>query len=283
MSTTTTASATATTPGSVVTSFASKPLTTSFSRPSDCSTALELLSGSIPILDLNPTCLPEGMQTSSDSYFSPGLACPSGYLKACHDNGGVSSVTTAVCCPTLNGDISLSCADMATNTGAWKTLYCGWMPPPGLTTTLSFTVSRNNGTTSTSVVAMTRPIALNAFGVRMVYQSTDVMTATATATADGSPRISVSSGVVPDSSSGLSTGAEIAIAIVIPLVALAVLLGAWLTWRRRRRRQPQGVQLQTSEPKAPAKTVLHPENLPEMEGTPVGEVAMLADTSRESK
>ncbi|KAJ6446749.1 transmembrane alpha-helix domain-containing protein [Purpureocillium lavendulum] len=233
------AAATTTTPPEI-TSFPKNPLTTTFSRPTDCTGISKSLF--LAMMDLSSTCLPSGFKSQSSAYFSPGIACPSGYVSACHDNTGVASQTTVTCCPTLNRDISLSCVDDRTLRSVWSTLFCTWIAPKAQTT-LRMTLSTNGGVTSTERVEFVSPDGINAFGIRMVYQKTDMDKATTTATGTSRPGQTGSNPTdsaptntsLPESDGGLSTGAKAAIGVVVPCVVLAVLFGVLFWWRRKRR------------------------------------------------
>jgi len=74
------------------------------------------------------TYLPSGFATAESSFFSPSIACPSGYWSACHDNTGVPSVTTVTCCRTFRSDMSLSCLNPATLAEPWVSLFCTYRP-----------------------------------------------------------------------------------------------------------------------------------------------------------
>ncbi|KJZ76364.1 hypothetical protein HIM_04093 [Hirsutella minnesotensis 3608] len=217
----------------VITSFPSKPLTTPFARPSDCTGIYR--SGFLAMVDLEKTCLPKGFKTNSDSYFSPGIACPVGYVSACHDNTGVPSITTVTCCPVV-GDITLQCLTTSTLSSVWSTLFCTWIgPPSSRSTSITMTVSRD-GVTSTITDEVHSPGGINAFGIRMVYQKTDLAqkplrTGPARAT---SSRLAAASDA--SESQGLSTGAKAAIGVAVPVVVLALLAGVLLWWWRKRRR-----------------------------------------------
>ncbi|KAM0517492.1 hypothetical protein ACHAPE_005024 [Trichoderma viride] len=226
----------------VVTSFPFNPLTTTFSRPSDCD-GVFVSGGYLSGIDFSKSCLPKGFHTDQTSFFSPGLACPSGYYSACHDNIGASRITTVTCCPTLASDVSLSCVTTSTLKGVWSTLFCTWIAPDGDGTTLSMTVS-DNGITSTVAGDFTAPGGLNAFGIRMVYQKTDTESTTMTRT---TTRSTATTGTKPagakntggsdsgdSSSGGLSTGAKAAIGVVIPVVVLGLLAGLFFWWRKRK-------------------------------------------------
>ncbi|GFP51987.1 hypothetical protein ACSS6W_004042 [Trichoderma asperelloides] len=223
----------------VVTSFPFNPLTTTFTRPDDCDGIY--VSGFLSGIDFSKSCLPKGFHTDQTSYFSPGLACPSGYYSACHDNIGASRITTVTCCPTFATDISLSCVTASTLESVWSTLFCTWIAPDGDGTTLPMTVS-NNGITSTVQGTFTAPGGLNAFGIRMVYHKTDTQSTTMTTTTTTS---AATTGTKPggakntggsnssDSSGGLSTGAKAAIGVVVPVVVLGLLAGLFFWWRKR--------------------------------------------------
>ncbi|KAL2021883.1 hypothetical protein VTK56DRAFT_6478 [Thermocarpiscus australiensis] len=231
----------------VITSFPTRPLTTTFTPPATCS---GIYSSIVGIIDDQPSCMPSGFGRSSTDFFSPGIACPSGYYTACHDTIGVSSITTVTCCP-IRGSITLSCADATALSNVWATLFCTWMAPPdGAPVTLTLS---DRGTTSTAVTTMTSPEGLNAYGVRMVYESTDVATTTTTAGSStstmqtggvgGGSEMTTSPTMPTQSSSGsggLSTGGIAAIAVVVPVVVLALLGGLlfWL-WRKRKRGDEQ--------------------------------------------
>lgn len=91
----------------VISSFPFNPLTTTFTATDPyCS---GIYQSNILVIDHQPPCYPSGYPTSDTSFFySPGIACPSGYWTACHDNSGVKSISTVICCP-VRGDITMSC------------------------------------------------------------------------------------------------------------------------------------------------------------------------------
>jgi len=230
----------------VVTSFPLNPLTETFTPPSDCN---GVYLSTVFMLGPSKTCLPPNAGLKETEYFSPGLICPTGYASACHDTLGVSSITTVTCCPT-SGDITLSCAPTIRK-DIWSTLFCTWDPEPGKPTAVFATLSSDKRTSS-SLVPFTSPEGINAFGVRMVYESSDLITSTSSSSSStqtsGSDTSTPSNTSVPQSSSssqvptgtsapgnsGLSTGAKAAIGIVIPLVVLAI-FGAFFFWWRRKK------------------------------------------------
>ncbi|KAK3901107.1 phosphoinositide 3-kinase regulatory subunit 5 [Staphylotrichum tortipilum] len=238
----------------VITSFPSVPLTTKFAAPSDCGGIYRLPS--IYMMDDKPSCLPDGFSTSnSEFYYSPGISCPSGYWTACHDTTGAASITTVTCCPTYGPDISLSCVpNPLALSEVWETLFCTWIAPRASGTAIRVTKSED-GRTSTIVARVTSPGGINAYGIRMVYQSTDLPdTASSTITSDSSSSTSTEDPTAPASdtsptpsspptddtntSTGLSTGAKAAIGVVVPLVVLGALaIGFAIWWRRRKGRR----------------------------------------------
>lgn len=258
-----------------ITSFALNPLMTAFSRPADCTGLYQ--SSFLTMMDPQATCMPDGFKSQSEAYFSPGLVCPSGYASACHDNTGVASLTTVTCCPTLNSDVSLSCVTASTLKSVWATLFCTWIGPASQKTSLPLTLS-GNGVTSTVMRDFKSPGGINAFGVRMVYQRTDLeTTARQTGSTNPNPDPTASAGPEPtsgsppsDPDSGLSTGAKVAIGVAVPLVVLAILAGALLWWRRRRRQSALGGPLYKYEKAAPQPqphAELHGEHVQEMMGS----------------
>ncbi|KAK3292694.1 uncharacterized protein B0H64DRAFT_235117 [Chaetomium fimeti] len=250
----------------VITSFPTIPLTTTFTRGTDCGGIYTPYRPAVFIIDNELSCLPSSFSTSDSSFFySPGIACPSGYWTACHDTTGVSSITTVTCCPTY-ADISLTCAPSPLSlTEAWESIFCTWVAPRSPGTVITVTKSADGGRTSTVNAGLTFPGGLNAYGVRMVYQASDMETATSSAaSSDGSgapvpttsstadPTGSSSPGAsddpdVADSNSGLSVGEQAAIGVVVPLAVIALLIGLALWWRRRKRQQ----QLPSAAKEAP--------------------------------
>ncbi|KAK4083636.1 uncharacterized protein Triagg1_1298 [Trichoderma aggressivum f. europaeum] len=257
----------------VVTSFPFNPLTTTFTRPSDCDGifASSFLSG----IDFSTTCLPKGFHTDEISYFSPGLVCPTGYYSACHDNIGAKSITTVTCCPTFGTDLSLSCVTASTLASVWSTLFCTWVA--GDVTSLPMTVS-DNGITSTVTRSFSGREGLNAFGVRMVYQKTDTQRTTmATTTKHTATEYTPTSWTwsgwpayptgpeSSDSSGGLSSGAKAAIGvgIAVPIVVVGLAVGLFVWWWRRRKQYNKVLMGQQTQP-----TELHNQSTPsELVGT----------------
>ncbi|KUI57406.1 hypothetical protein VP1G_04677 [Cytospora mali] len=229
----------------ILSTFPFDALTTTFTPPASCSGIYT--SGEVVIIDEDLACLPQGFTSSSTNYFSPGLICPAGYVTACNDNAGVSSVTTVTCCP-YRDDITLGCVTPSTLSSVWETLFCTWIAPES-GTTVQITTS-NDGTTSTERITMRSPAGINAMGVRMVYQSSDVSKAVTTTDSDQAATTTGTTGATPTStsggsgsgssnndSSGISLGAVIAIAVVIPIVAMSAAVGIFFFIRRQKQVQ----------------------------------------------
>ncbi|KAL2147478.1 hypothetical protein VTI28DRAFT_9378 [Corynascus sepedonium] len=250
----------------VITSFPSIPLTTTFTPPgTDCGGIYLPSDLPVYIIDNEPSCLPSRFSTSDSSFFySPGIACPSGYWTACHDTAGVSSITTVTCCPTY-GDISLSCVPRPhLLSEVWETLFCTWEAPPGTAgTVITVTESANGGRTSTVTEQVFSPGGVNAYGVRMVYEATDLQTATSSSrdgsstgnsdndndpTDSGSSPSATADPSSDSGSGGLSTGAKAAIGVVIPVVVIGAALLVLALWRKRKKREQQAQQLHELSP-----------------------------------
>jgi len=245
---TTTSSPTTSASQVVITSFPLIPLTTTFTPPADCSGLYEP-SFTVGVVDPYTTCLPSGFTLGTTNFFSPGLICPAGYSTACHDTAGVSTITTVNCCP-VRSDISMSCGDfrgLEHTNSFWGTFFCTWYCSKS--TSLLMTLSSSSGVTSTVSVAYTPGMGLNAYGVRMVYENTDVPTTSASSSGSGSassPSASGTGGSQPKS--GGTSGGTIAAAVVVPVVALLA-LGALYMWWRKRRQRMGSVEASSGTPK----------------------------------
>jgi len=214
-----------------ITSFPRVPLTTTFTPiPTDCSGIYIPTQLAIFLIHDQTTCLPDGFTTAEISFFSPGIACPSGYWSACHDNTGVPSITTVTCCPTFGSDISLSCLNPATLAGPWRSLFCTWTA--GTKAKAIDVTDSAGGRTSTVSHTLSGGQGINAYGLRMVYQSSDTINPTKTGIASSESPASISSQALTSNPTGLSTGATVAIAVVIPLVVLSLAAGFFFLRRR---------------------------------------------------
>lgn len=198
------------------------PFPTSFSSPPRCS---DLTSNSIVGFDFASSCLPKDFNPDPTAYYSPGTKCPSGYTAqdSCTRSSGQTSTMT--CCP-VRSDLIMWCVDdPKTLSGAWESMFCTWSAGEH-ETVLLVTVDE----TSTPAVTMSGADGINAHGLRMVYESSDLSTSTTAATATDTTSSD------PGSSGGLSTGAKAAIGVVIPVVVIALAIGLFFLYRRRKQR-----------------------------------------------
>lgn len=220
----------------ILSSFPLDALTTTFTPPASCSGVY--ISGGVAVIDADLACLPQGFTSLSTNYFSPGIQCPAGYVTACNDNAGVSSITTVTCCP-YRGDITLGCVTPSTLSGVWETLFCTWIAPASGTTVSITQSDEEGGSTSTTASSLSSPGGINALGVRMVYQSSDLAAAsgTSTATSTGAKNTGSAGNEDNDSGAGLSTGVTIAIAVIIPVVVVAITAGLFFFIRKRKQAQ----------------------------------------------
>ena len=224
----------------VQSTFPQIPLTTTFIPPSQCAgyystvpvyITTDRKDASLVLVGDGKTCLPSGFAPEATNYFSPGLVCPSSYYSACQDNHGVSSITTVTCCPS-QGNVALSCVQPSSLHAQWEYLFCTWQASE---TTSIFVTVVDHGTTSTVSQSVFSPLGVNAYGVRMVYQSTDLAT-TRAQTSSASQTSSSASSPSPtgtSNTSSLSLGAKIAIGVVVPVVAIGLAVLGFFLWRKR--------------------------------------------------
>ncbi|KAK1494601.1 hypothetical protein CTAM01_08955 [Colletotrichum tamarilloi] len=248
----------------IASTFPENPLKTADFSPPASSCSGIYLTNNVYAIDNDSKCLPNKFNGASTAFYSPGTVCPTGYTAQpqCSRNGGVRSITTVTCCP-YRGDMTLSCVeDDMTLANVWETQFCTWMAGPATVVDITRT---DNGVVATQAVTMSDRDGVNAWGIRMVYQASDLVpkttsgassaSATATGTAaagsgatsgasatgtaagadntSGSATGAATSGA---SSGGLPTGGIVAVAVVIPVVAIAALVGLFLWWRRRKHR-----------------------------------------------
>jgi hypothetical protein len=222
-----------------ITTFPTIPLTTTFTaRDPVCS---DIHVDNINILhidDQTASCLPTGFNSAPTAFFSPGIACPSGYWTACINSRGASSITTVTCCPTRGTSISMTCVpDPESLAGPWVNQYCTWTA--GNTRIPLEVVQIKDGSTSKMVKTLSGADGINALGVRMVYQATDMTTGTPASTSRPSQTGPTQGGIsgLPSAGPGpgLSIGATAAIGVVVPVVVIGALVGFFLLWRKRRR------------------------------------------------
>ncbi|KAK3395468.1 hypothetical protein B0T20DRAFT_338252, partial [Sordaria brevicollis] len=186
----------------VVSSFATIPLTTTFSPPGEC---FGVSSDGVYLIDQQTSCLPSGWSPAETAFFSPGWVCPNGYSAACHDNGGVSTITTITCCPE-RGNVTLQCVAEPTKLPSSLSNYmCQWEAPvTGFPTTIT---KSPNGKTITTSQTLQSPDVIHAYGVRMVYQASDKST-TGTASKTGTPSGSSGTSAATSAKTAISASAS---------------------------------------------------------------------------
>ena len=282
-------------------SSAAAPLTTTFTRPAGCEGIYKPEPNRLFMIDDQPACLPPGFAVDQNIFFSPGIACPSGYRTACMDTSGEDSQTTVTCCPVYGPGTTLSCHQSPETVGErWESLFCTWRA-----TRSGAVLTWTESGLGTDTTTLKSPGGVNAYGIRMLFESTDldaVPGSTTTSTESGSKE-SDSAGPTPseqdststeptntdpasagasggddgndsnnDSAStstngGLSQGSTIAIAVVIPVLAVLAALGFFLWWRSRRALGARGQEV-SQEPMS-----IHPDS-----HTPPGQPGYYSDS-----
>ena len=123
-------------------------------------------------------------------------------------------------------------------------MFCTWQPTAP---TVVFLTVSEDGITSTTTQTDTSGGGINAYGIRMVYQTSDLSSTSFRSTsgvqtssvvdATSSPSPAATSPIANHTGEGgLSSGAKIATGVVVPVVVLsAAVLGAFL-WRKRAKR-----------------------------------------------
>ncbi|OQE25318.1 hypothetical protein PENSTE_c006G02384 [Penicillium steckii] len=230
-------------------------LTTTFTPPSSCISDLWLGSTSGKTwMNLGPIshseCLPSGWHKTD--YYSPGI-CPSGYgiaYTGLVERGDVTE-TAATCCPTLNGHTYVTREGKSSTIS--ESIDCLWSPAP-LTTEFTYTWTTNGSTMSTST-ALSSNEHVNAYGVYIRWQESDLSsitpstpaTNTAAATTGNTAATTTASATSTStekpanssSSSGLSTGAKAGIGVGVGVGGIIILALLGLFFVRRRNRAGQ--------------------------------------------
>jgi len=128
----------------------------------------------------------------------------------------------------------MSCVDPATLDGGWVNQYCTWTA--GNSRIPIEVVQVSGGSTSRMFKTLLGGDGINALGVRMVHQATDLPSSVPASTSSPSPTSLPTQETPPLPGSGLSLGATVAIGVTVPVVVLAMLMGLLMFWRKRRRK-----------------------------------------------
>ncbi|KAG9259005.1 uncharacterized protein F5Z01DRAFT_669739 [Emericellopsis atlantica] len=242
------------------------PFPTDFSVPDGCS---HITGNSIFGFDFASSCLPDDFNPDPQAYYSPGTGCPSGYTA--HEDCTRSSggTTTVTCCPS-RGDIELWCvSEPGSLVGPWESMQCTWSAGDQQTVLLVTTDDD-----ATVAVTMTGADGINAYGLRMVYEPSDLEGTTATTTEASSTEQRSPSTPQPtdgdndgadansdeSSDKGSSNTVTIAVAVVVPVVLIALGIAFFLWYRRRKSVQNVELPAGDSGPDMGQQWPYHPGN-----------------------
>lgn len=212
-------------------------------------------------------CLPTSWTPTPGAYISPG-ACPRGYTVACAQSQIGEPENTGTCCPS-----GYSCQ---TNSIAWpwqSTDRC--FQPMADTRTYVYTTRTPGKDFETS--SITGGGELNAFGVVIRWQASDLITSTSTTTstsisastpAPTAPSLPTSTPSAIETSASsdpgsLSVGAEAGIGVGAAAAFVMILAGAFSLWRTRRKKDRQKAGLGEFLPRGnytPAVAISEPSN-----------------------
>lgn len=261
------------------------PLPTDYSPGTTCNA----ISSQIVVgVDFATSCLPDDFDPAPTAYYSPGTACPSGYTaqRSCTRSNSRDDRTTVTCCPERNGIKMWCVADPKTLEGPWESLFCTWSAGESRTVLLVTTLV--SGSESTSAVTMSGGDGINAYGLKMVYEASDIAKTSATTTSDATtsaqatpaetsenpelpPEPSASgdgggsnNGGGGGNNGGIGTGGIVAVAVVIPLLVIGALIGGFFWWRRRKNRQ---TSVPTDDPDAAKELPTPGHGMSELYGT----------------
>ncbi|KAI1100851.1 hypothetical protein F4804DRAFT_317709 [Jackrogersella minutella] len=193
-------------------------------------------------MHLGPTtstsdCFPTSWGSSSGAFVSPG-DCPVGYTVACAYTTEVEK--TATCCPS-----GFSCQLQSEGFPWYTTDLC----VQSMADTVVYWYTTRTPGKDPETSTTTGGGALNAFGVDVRWQMSDLSTPTSTSAAVTSvvptsgetiiapPPVEISQIV---NAASLSTGARAGIGVGVAAASIIALLGAFVVWRRWRRRKQQG-------------------------------------------
>ncbi|KAF2117907.1 hypothetical protein BDV96DRAFT_644244 [Lophiotrema nucula] len=209
-------------------------------------------------------CFPSRYKPESTAYYSPGR-CPAYYTSADTSTITSGSVTETVvtCCP--SGPIlsaNRDHEDLYSDYPNLSSMACTWNFDQDMSWP-TMTRSSAGKTTVSSATWVSGSGGVQAYGVVVRYQSSDVLTGQSTvatstqppptslSTATSSPTSAPASTTIPPStkSEGLSTGAKAGIGAGVTAGLLAILLTAALTYiftKRRKEKAPTPVETDDS-------------------------------------
>ncbi|KAF4985442.1 hypothetical protein FDECE_16555 [Fusarium decemcellulare] len=237
------------------------------------STCNAITSETVVGVDFATSCLPDDFDPAPTAFFSPGTACPTGYTaqSSCTRSNDDNDQTTVTCCPERS-DLTMWCvADPGTLSGPWESLFCTWSA--GDQQTVVLVTTQVSGSESTMAVTMNGGEGINAYGLRMIYEPSDISSTAATTTDASTAEATVTDASATDSSTagatrasdqpaetssggsgntgGMGAGGIIAVAVVIPIVVIAALIGAFFWWRRRKNQRGAAVPTYDMPPELP--------------------------------
>lgn len=213
------------------------PFPTDFIVPSDCS---GIWAGGVLAIDVKPTCLPRNFNPDHNAYYSPGTSCPSGYTAQDSCTRSSGSTSTITCCP-KRGDLTLQCVDdPKALEGEYEHMFCTWSAGDHETVLYA-----TDGDGDVSAVTMSGREGINAYGLRMVYEPTDIVTSAESATHperteySDPPENQSIFGRSMTGRGGLPTGEIVAISVVVPIIAAALAIGVFYWYQGRRHSRPR--------------------------------------------
>ncbi|KAF2035391.1 hypothetical protein EK21DRAFT_84462 [Setomelanomma holmii] len=179
---------------------------------------------------INTACMPwvtPNVYPSASAFYSPATACPSSWSAVSTATAGqdwVSGETGLTCCPPgFEGDGRGGCK--VGSSGTMNMVKCGEADAEENSNAV-YTA----GAWPASVTASITPLLLR-------YQASDVGSASATGSGSSSSSTGVSGTSGNRGNGDLSTGAKVAIGVVVPLVFIVGALAFFLLWRRRKQKK----------------------------------------------
>ncbi|KAF3024184.1 hypothetical protein E8E14_009634 [Neopestalotiopsis sp. 37M] len=198
------------------------------------------------------SCYPSAYAGVTTQYYSPAVACPSGFTAACGSTNVIGTVSET-------RQFSYQCQTTASY--AWEsTLGCVY--PVDSSSSTAWTVVQISSGTTKSITSAGYAGGMNAYSIQVRFQASDLTTAATTSTATSSQTSSTTAAVTgtnndspsststseaSNSSGGLSTGAIAGIAVGAGLVGLAI-IGTVAFLMIKKRKQQRELQQQSQGP-----------------------------------